>query len=240
MSTLSQESQKLSITTQIGNFLISLLVGLIVGTVVLGAGQFLLDTNALAKTGAALGVTDKTSWYFTRAAGTVAYLLLALSTVWGLLLSSKIIKETVPAVLSLAMHNVLAWGALGMTALHIGALLFDSYYTYTLADLFIPFVGPYRPEWVGAGIVGFYLMFVTTLSFYWRKQLGQKRWRKLHYLTFAAFAMVTAHGVMAGTDSSSPRMLALFWGSGLLVLFLTFYRILAGKETARRRSTSFQ
>ncbi|NKQ35647.1 MAG: hypothetical protein HF973_08540 [Chloroflexi bacterium] len=238
MSTLSQETQKASVATQVGSFLISLLVGLIVGGIVLGAGQFLLDSSALADTGAALGITEKTSWYFTRSAGTVAYLLLALSTVWGLLLSSKIIKETVPAVLSLAMHNVLAWGALGMTALHIGALLFDSYYTCTLADLFIPFVGPYRPEWVGLGIIGFYLMFITTLSFYWRKQLGQKKWRQLHYLTFVAFAAVTAHGVMAGTDSGSPRMAALFWGSGLLVLFLTFYRILAGKGAARRRKAA--
>ena len=238
MSTLSQETQKLPATAQIGSFFVSLLVGLIVGVVALGASQFLLDSAALAQTGAALGVTSKTSWYFTRSAGTVAYLLLALSTVWGLLLSSKLIKETVPAVLSLAMHNVLAWGALGMTTLHIVALLFDSYYTYTLADLFIPFVGPYRPEWVGVGVIGFYLMIVTTMSYYWRKQLGQKRWRKLHYLTFIAFAAVTAHGVMAGTDSGSPRMQALFWGSGLLVLFLTNYRILAGKGASRRRKTA--
>lgn len=236
MSTISQES-KPSAAAQVGSFLLSLLVGLVTGAVVLGAGQFLPDASALIKIGSNLGLSEKTAWYFTRSAGTVAYLLLALSTVWGLLLSSKIIKETVPAVLSLAMHNVLAWAALGMTALHIGALLFDSYYSYTLADLFIPFVGPYRPEWVGLGIIGFYLMFLTTLSFYWRKQLGQKRWRRLHYLTFAAFALVTVHGVMAGTDSGSPRMLAVFWGSGLVVLFLTFYRILAGKGTARRRRT---
>lgn len=236
MSTISQES-KPSATAQVGSFLLSLLVGLVTGAVVLGAGQFLPDASALVKIGSNLGLSEKSAWYFTRSAGTVAYLLLALSTVWGLLLSSKIIKETVPAVLSLAMHNVLAWAALGMTALHIGVLLFDSYYSYTLADLFIPFVGPYRPEWVGLGIIGFYLMFLTTLSFYWRKQLGQKRWRRLHYLTFAAFALVTVHGVMAGTDSGSPRMLAVFWGSGLVVLFLTFYRILAGKGTTRRRRT---
>lgn len=183
-----------------------------------------------------LGIGAKTAWHVTRASGTVAYLLLTLSTVWGLLLSSKIIKETVPPVLSLAMHNTLSWAAIGMTGLHMGALLFDSYYTYRVIDLVVPFIGPYRPQWVALGMVGMYLMVLTTLSFGWRKRLGQKWWRRLHFLTFAAFVLVTIHGVLSGTDSGSPGMRALYWGSGLLVLLLTNYRLLtADQQRGRRR-----
>ena len=140
----------------------------------------------------------------------------------------------VPAALALAMHNILSWLAVLLTGLHALALLWDSFYTYTLADLTVPFVGPYRPGWVGLGIIGFYLMFLTSLSFNFRKQIGQKRWRQLHYATFAVYILATVHGAMAGTDSGNPGMQMLYWGSGLIVLFLTNYRMLVGRgKTAR-------
>ncbi|MEJ2747375.1 MAG: ferric reductase-like transmembrane domain-containing protein [Anaerolineae bacterium] len=217
-------------------FLLSLLLGLVGGTVVLGGGYILLaGTPLAAQLSTLLGITAKTPWYFSRSAGTVAYLLLAGSTIWGLLLSSKIIKEAVPASLALAMHNVLSWLAIIFTGAHALALLFDNFYTYTLADLTIPFIGPYLPGWVGLGIIGLYLMVLTTVSFYFRKQIGQKRWRLLHYLTFVAYVFATVHGAMAGTDSGNPGMKAIYWGSGLLIFFLTNYRLLTSKAKPARQ-----
>ncbi len=230
MSPLSSQTKPTSPFIGLGGFLFSLLMGLLMGIILLGISLFALNNTALLEqTAVSLGITQKTAWYLSRSSGTVAYLLITASTVWGLLLSSKIIKESVPAVLSLAMHNFLAWSAIGITGLHITALLFDTYYTYTVADLLIPFIGPYRPEWVGLGIIGYYLMVITAISFYFRKQIGQKRWRKLHYLTFAAYILATVHGITAGTDSGLSSMQFVYWGSGLLVLFLTNYRILTAK-----------
>ncbi len=219
--------------TTLGMFAGSVLLGLFGGLLVLSGGWLLVTATPVGPQIALfLGLTSQTAWHLARSAGTVAYLLLAGSTVWGLLLSTKIIKETVPAVLALAMHTVLSWLAVALTGVHALSLLFDSYYTYSLADLTIPFIGPYRPGWVGLGILSLYVMVIASLSFNFRKQLGQKRWRQLHYLTFAVYVAATVHGVMAGTDSGKPGMQLLYWGSGLLVLFLTNYRLLVGK-TAR-------
>ena len=205
--------------------------GLIGGSLFLASIWYALTGTSIGTQLASLVNIDvKTPWYFSRSAGTVAYLLLAGSTIWGLLLSSKIIKETVPAALALAMHNILSWLAIVLTGFHALALLFDNYYTYTLADLTFPFIGPYKPGWVGLGIIGLYLMFTTSISFSFRKQIGQKRWRSLHYLTYVAFLFATIHGAMAGTDSVNPGLKAIYWGSGILVLFLTNYRILTGKK----------
>lgn len=214
-------------------FTFSLVLGMAGGLLLLAAGWLLAQFGVIATIAAQLGITATTPWHFSRAAGTVAYLLLAGSTLWGLLLSTKIIKESVPAVLSLAMHNTLSWLAVAFTGLHALALLLDSYYTYTLADLTIPFIGPYRPGWVGLGILSLYLMLLTSLSFRFRKRLGQKRWRQLHYTTFAVYLLVTVHGAMAGTDSGNLGMQFIYWGSGLLVLFLTNYRLLVSR--GRRR-----
>ena len=169
-------------------------------------------------------VTDKASWYINRASGMVGYLLLALSTIWGLLLSTKLIKKVVPPMLSLAMHNYLSWTAVGFTVLHMIVLLFDSYYEYTVGDLLIPFTGPYSPTWVGMGTIGFYIMLATSASWYFRKQIGQNNWRRLHYLTFGAYGLSTIHGVMAGTDTS--QLMPMYIGSVLIVVFLTAYRMI--------------
>ena len=208
----------------LGGFLLSLFLALAGGLLVLALVWFLLGKGGLP---AVYG--DKTAWYLTRSTGTVAYLLLSGATVWGLLLSSKIVKETVPAALALAMHSVMSWLAVALAGFHGFVLLFDNYYAYRLADLVVPFVGPYRPGWVGLGVVGFYLVLLASASFSWRRWLGSKRWRLLHYTTFVAYALVTVHGLMAGTDSGEPGMRAVYLGSALLVLFLTNYRLLAAK-----------
>ncbi|MCP5096558.1 MAG: hypothetical protein GY943_13480 [Chloroflexi bacterium] len=236
---MSNMSQQQNTNSPISGFLISLLIGLAGGAMLLGAGQIVsTNTELVTQTAVFLNLSEKTAWYFTRATGTVAYLLLTASTIWGLLLSSKIIKETVPAMLSLAMHNFLSWTAIGITGLHMVALLFDTYYTYTISDLLIPFIGPYRPEWVGLGVIGFYLMLLTSLSFYWRKFMGQLWWKRLHMLTFVAYLLITAHGITAGTDSGSTAMNTVYWGSGLLVLFLTNYRILTARSSQRQKRNS--
>ena len=70
---------------------LSLVLGLIAGSIILGTGWYLITGTPLAaQLGTFLGITAKTPWYFSRSAGTVAYLLLAGSTIWGLLLSTKI------------------------------------------------------------------------------------------------------------------------------------------------------
>jgi DMSO/TMAO reductase YedYZ heme-binding membrane subunit len=209
---------------RIGGFLASVLVGLASGLVILAAAGSFLAIIPLSDALAVYG--DKTAWYLTRSTGTVAYLLLSGATLWGLVLSSKIVQEAVPAALALALHNILAWLAVALAGLHAFVLLFDGYYVYRLSDLLLPFVGPYRPLWVGLGMIGFYLALLTSASFRWRKWLGPKRWRALHSLTFVAYALVTVHGLAAGTDSQNPGMQAVYMGSSLLVLFLTTYRLL--------------
>ncbi len=212
--------------TPVITFMLSLVLGVAIGGVLIAGG---------AAAGSLVQVDPKTAWYITRSTGTVAYLLLTASTAWGLLLSAKLIKEAVPAPLALAMHNTLSWLAISLTGIHVFALLFDNYYTYRLVDLVFPFIGPYRPEWVGLGIIGFYLMALTSASFSWRKRIGQTWWKRLHKLTFAAFGLVSVHGLMAGTDSTDLGMKALFLGSTLLVLFLTNYRLVAGQKQRRSR-----
>jgi predicted ferric reductase len=188
-----------------------------------------------------LPLTQETSafWYMARSGGIVAYLLLWLSTVWGLTLSSRITDGLVPAPIAYGLHEFLSIGAVLFALLHAVVLLGDSYIQFTIFHLAIPFIAPYEPFWTGLGIIGLYLTAALTGSFYLRKQLGQKTWRLLHYLTFAAYGLALIHGLMAGTDSGLTGMKLLYLGTGFTVLFLTYYRLFTikvkEKKPARQR-----
>lgn len=178
-------------------------------------------------------VGEKAAWFLTRSSGTVGYLTITASTLWGLLLSTKLVKDWVPPAVSLALHEWLSWTGIGLSVFHAWVLLYDTYYTYSIAHLLIPFIGPYNPMWVGVGIIAFYLMLITTVTFYMRSWIGQKNWRSIHYLTFVAFIFATGHGWMAGTDSIQ---LAMMYGiSGVSVLFLTIYRIIDAMTKPKKK-----
>ncbi|MCB8975853.1 MAG: ferric reductase-like transmembrane domain-containing protein [Ardenticatenaceae bacterium] len=169
-------------------------------------------------------INDETIWYLVRSSGTVAYLFMAASTIWGLVISSKFLKEIVPGSLSLAMHNYLSWNAIGLTVLHAVLLLFSGYMDYSVVNLLVPFTGPYSPFWVGLGIIGLYLGILTTLTFYIRSRIGYKTFHLLHYLTYGAFVLSLLHSWFAGTDTAVLE--ATYLITGLLVFFLTAYRVL--------------
>ncbi len=176
-------------------------------------------------------INDETIWYLVRSSGVVAYLFLAASTIWGLAISSHFLKNLVPGQLSLAMHNYLSWNAIGLTILHAVLLLFTGFMDYTVLNLLVPFTGPFSPLWVGLGIIGMYLMILTTLTFYMRNRIGYRSFHAIHFLTYAAFVLALLHSWFAGTDT--PAMEVIYLSTGLLVFFLTAYRVLAALGARR-------
>jgi hypothetical protein len=54
-----------------------------------------------------------------------------------------------------------------------------------------------------------------------------RNWRRLHWATYAVFALGTAHGLLAGSDSSQPWAFGLYLGAIGAVAFATAYRALA-------------
>jgi len=193
-------------------------LGVVVGVALGGGLAWLAQQGYLTPGG------ERAAWYLTRATATVAYVLLSAATVWGLLLSTKLVKSRVPAPLALALHSALSWLAVGLGAGHALLLLADTYFSYSWANLLIPFTGPYAPLWVGLGTIALYGMALVSASFWVRQRLGAARWRLLHYSTFVFYALVTVHGLMAGSDAGKPQMQAMYAISAGLVLFLTNVR----------------
>lgn len=192
-------------------------------------GLSLLGLISLAAIGYYLpAASSKAYWFVSRSSGVVAYVLITLSVLWGLVQSGALWRRRVPPLLALGLHSYLSWAGLALAALHALILLGDSSTGYDLAQILTPFVSTYRPIPIGLGIVGFYLMIILSVSFYLRRWIGQGSFRLLHYTSFGAFALVTLHGVLAGTDSG-PLWL-LYALSLLLVLGLTALRIVGARR----------
>ncbi len=176
---------------------------------------------------------DHTFWYISRAAGFTAYALLTLTVCLGLLVRTRLLDALVARWRSFDLHQFTALLALGFVALHVFSLLGDHYIGFQLDQLFIPLASPYRPAQVALGIIALYLLIIVVGSFYVRRAISYGTWRAIHYATFGLFVLVLAHGVLAGTDSGEPWARDVYWGTGLLVAGLTFWRVRRGSDQRR-------
>jgi methionine sulfoxide reductase heme-binding subunit len=167
--------------------------------------------------------TVQTWWYVTRAAGLTSYILLWLSTVWGMAIPTKILSPAVEGTYSYDFHEFLSLLGLGFVLLHVIVLALDKYLPFSLWQLLIPFINSYRPLWVGLGIIGFYLFLLVTLTFYMRQSIGTRAFRSIHMLSLFGYLGATLHGLFAGTDSALAVTKLLYAGTFLVVVFLTAY-----------------
>ncbi len=177
-------------------------------------------------------------WYVTRAAGLISYLLLWLSTVWGLAVTNKVLDPVLHRAFTYDFHQFLSLLAIGFVILHIVVLLADQYLPFSVAQILVPFAAPYRPVWVGLGTIGLYLTLLVSLTFYIRRWIGQKTFRAIHLVSYLAFIAAAAHGLFAGTDSPLPTVQVMYVVTSLSVLFLTVYRIVTSKRLQRKGVTA--
>jgi predicted ferric reductase len=168
-------------------------------------------------------------WFVSRAAGIVAFIVLWLSTAWGVSLSSKGVGGIVSAPLSFALHNITSWLVLVFGAVHALALLGDRVIPFTIGGILVPFDAAYKPLLTGMGTLALYVGILVSVSFYFKKQLGYRTWHVVHLLSYAMFVGVVVHSILLGTDTSVPLMKALYVVAGGSVLFLTLFRILTAR-----------
>jgi sulfoxide reductase heme-binding subunit YedZ len=111
-------------------------------------------------------------WYITRSAGIIAYLLLWFSTVWGLAVPSRSISPVLDQSYTFDFHQFISLLSIGFALLHILVLTLDRYLPYSTLQILIPFLSPYRPLWVGIGVISLYLILLVTITFYLRTRIG--------------------------------------------------------------------
>lgn len=180
-------------------------------------------------------MTDPTFWIAARVTGMVAFGLMTATMLFGLLLAGRGRPGWARPADIVDLHKTLSLGALVMTGLHGVTLVLDHAVDISITALLVPGLVPYRPLWTSLGVIAAWLALGVHVSFSLRKRIGPKTWRKLHYATYGAFALATAHGLAAGTDSGRPWAIAIYAGAVGSVAGATAWRIGVEKRKAAAR-----
>jgi DMSO/TMAO reductase YedYZ heme-binding membrane subunit len=149
-------------------------------------------------------MTGQLWWYTARAGGIVAWALLAVSVVWGLMLSTRLRPGGAPPKWTLDLHRFLGGLALIFTGVHVIAIMLDSYVHFGLVDVLVPFASSWHPNWVAWGIVSMYVLLAVEITSLTRRWLPTKVWRRIHVLSLPLFLIATVHFLGTGTDAGNP------------------------------------
>ena len=180
--------------------------------------------------------SDPTFWILARASGLVAFALLTASVLAGIVLKARPFGRSLRPAAVTDLHRFLALLGLGALALHGAALVLDDAVDISPAALLVPGLVPYRPLWTSAGVLAGVLTLLVYVSFSLRRRIGTRAWRRLHWLSYAVFALAVVHGLMAGSDSGRPWALALYGGAVGAVLAAAAWRALIPPAQPAERS----
>jgi predicted ferric reductase len=209
------------------------------------SAEILNETNPL-KAESATSDNSKLSWQIGRASGILAFILLTIVVVNGLLMSTRALFRIVPPAFNYETHRFLSWMATLAVIGHFISFIFDDFLKLTLGESLIPFLlvrdFPSRLgfslTWtIGLGVIAFYGILALVITSELRRfGFPVKKWRALHYTSFLAYVLFLIHGITAGTDSREWWMIWMYSLSGVLVVGLTAVRIYTAIK--KKRSTS--
>lgn len=174
-------------------------------------------------------MSPQTWWYVARASGIVAWALLTISVVWGLLLSTRVLgRKPTPAWLT-DLHRFLGGFAVVFTGVHLVGLVADNYVHFGAADIFVPFAASWRPAAVAAGVVAMYLLVAVEVTSLFMRRLPRRWWRAIHQTGFLAFFLAGTHGALAGADARNVFYVVGSLSAFAAVVFLSVARLIAGR-----------
>jgi DMSO/TMAO reductase YedYZ heme-binding membrane subunit len=179
----------------------------------------------------------KTAWYVARAGGLVAWAMCVVSMVWGLLVSSRLVRRRGAPAWLLDLHRYLGTLTLVFVGLHLVGLWLDDYLYYGPKELFVPFTGDYRPVAVAWGTIAFWLLVAIQVSSWLMRRLPRRIWHAIHLASIPMLLLGTVHGFTAGTDRSNRLVLALAIAGSAAVIFLLGSRV-AARRAARPRGAA--
>lgn len=194
----------------------------LIGMLAAGLSAWLVASGVLALSHEPMG-----PWLIARAGGLTSYLLLVALVCTGLVLShpwrNRITRP--PTATRLRIHATLTVGTLAFTTLHVVALAVDEHAHVGWQGVFLPLASDYRPVPVTLGVIGMYAGLVAGLTAAMAGRLAARIWWPVHKVAALSLVLVWGHSVLAGSDT--PALLAVYLGTGGLVLALATSRYTA-------------
>ena len=162
------------------------------------------------------------TWLDIRASGITAWGLLTAVVLWGILLRTRLLGRVASPMRLLDLHRWLGATALAFLLVHMALLIIDPAVQFTVVQILVPGLAPWKTVAVALGTVAFWLLIPVSFIGRLRPRLGKvgNAWfKRSHFIAYAAWPIATAHYVLAGTDALAEWSLALLIAGSALLVF---------------------
>jgi methionine sulfoxide reductase heme-binding subunit len=175
-------------------------------------------------------------WLASRASGVVALVLVTVSVMIGLAMAGKVLRVPGLSRKLMAVHEQTALAGLIAIAVHVITLLGDPFLDPGVKGVTVPFAMEFETLFTGLGVSAAYLALLLGLSYYARRRIGVKTWRKAHRATVLVYALGLVHALGAGTDTSAIWFRWWVMATTPIVGGLFVYRVLEGRAKAKAKA----
>ena len=185
---------------------------------------------------------DTALWALGRGTGIVSLAMFTVSLSLGVLARSGRPAGSLGRVGASSLHRAAAITGVGLVAVHMVSLLFDSYAQLRAVDLLVPFLATYRPLWLGLGTLAVDLLLVVTVVSLLRHRLGPRTFRIVHYSTSLLWPIALLHSLGPGTDAGTLAMNAFAGLCTVTVVTAVVWRVLpsyAGRGQVRTERKTY-
>lgn len=164
-------------------------------------------------------------WYMTRGFGLVSMVLLTVSVALGVAQMARYARPGLPRFVINGLHRNASLLAVVVLAVHIVTAVADPFAPIRLVDSFIPFIGSYRPIWLGLGAVATDLLLALVITSLVRHRIGFERWRAVHWSAYACWPVALVHALGTGSDSRLGWVQLLYAACVAVVLAAVAWRL---------------
>jgi sulfoxide reductase heme-binding subunit YedZ len=140
----------------------------------------------------------------------------------------------------MAVHEQTALAGLIAICVHAITLLGDPFLDPGVAGVAVPFAMGFETLFTGLGVIAAYLALLLGLSYYARRRIGTKTWRKAHRASVLVYVLGLVHALGAGTDTSAVWFRWWVMATTPIVGGLFVHRVLEGRAKARAKAAKGQ
>jgi sulfoxide reductase heme-binding subunit YedZ len=166
-----------------------------------------------------------TLWFLSRATGIVAFVLLTVTVVLGIVTSLRWQSRSIPRFVIEYVHRNVTALVLALIAIHVATVVVDGFAPIGWLSAVIPFTSPYRPIWLSLGALGLDLLLAVAVTSWLRHRVGFRVWRFLHWSAYASWLVVLVHALGTGTDTREGWALLIEVGCAAAVVVAVWLRI---------------
>lgn len=169
----------------------------------------------------------KLLWYASRSTGAVCLALLTITTALGLAAAQRVGTPRWPRFVTQSLHRTLSLLAVLLLAGHVAVVVLDDFVEIRLVEALVPFVGTYRPLWLGLGAIAADLIVLLVVTSLLRTRMPQRAWRGIHLTAYACWPVAMLHALGTGSDPRHAWFAALAVGCAAVVAVVLLWRLRA-------------